>query len=214
MASVLRLWTAMAERQPILTLAITNGSLGGVGDVLAQAIESHNTKKRFQWNAQRTFRFIAWGALCAPIFHKWYLFLNRAFPLSPTIQQEKFGFVTTVSKRVAADQFVYAPVGIAGFFVAMNFMEGKDWASAKLRLHEYYLPTLLANYMVWPAVQAINFGFVPTIYRVPFSSVVSIFWNTFISWANSQSANAIDVPLETAHTHVEPLHPDAIDTKA
>ncbi|KAJ1867732.1 hypothetical protein LPJ78_000784 [Coemansia sp. RSA 989] len=214
MASVLRLWTAMAERQPILTLAITNGSLGGVGDLLAQAIESHNTKKRFQWNAQRTLRFIAWGALCAPIFHKWYLFLNRAFPLPPTTQQKKLGFVTTVSKRVAADQFAYAPVGIAGFFVAMNFMEGKNWASAKLRLREYYLPTLLANYMVWPAVQVINFGFIPTIYRVPFSSVVSIFWNTFISWANSQSASAVDVPLETAHTHVEPLHPEAIESKA
>ncbi|KAJ1838684.1 hypothetical protein H4S02_000165 [Coemansia sp. RSA 2611] len=221
MAGVLRAWTAIAEKQPLLTLAVTNGTLGGVGDLLAQVIESHNTKKRFQWNCQRTLRFVAWGTLCAPIFHKWYLFLNRKFPLPGLQQQQQQAkqsvvnteFVVAVSKRVATDQCVYAPLGIAGFFIAMNFMEGRNWQSAKARLREYYWPTLLANYAVWPAVQAINFGFVPPLYRVPFSSVVSIFWNTFISCANSQSASAVDLPLETAHAPVEPRHSEAIDTK-
>ncbi|PIA16467.1 hypothetical protein COEREDRAFT_42576 [Coemansia reversa NRRL 1564] len=221
MAGVLRAWTKIAEKQPLLTLALTNGTLGGVGDVLAQAIESHNTKKPFRWSYHRTLRFVAWGALCAPIFHKWYLFLNRKFPLPVAQQQQQkqlsttlnTAFMTAVAKRVAADQCIYAPLGIAGFFIAMNFMEGRDWTSAKARLREYYRPTLIANYAVWPAVQVINFGFVPPIYRVPFSSVVSIFWNTFISWANAQSADAIDIPLESPHTHVEPQHRQPIENK-
>ncbi|KAJ2156071.1 hypothetical protein GGF46_005430 [Coemansia sp. RSA 552] len=210
MAGILRTWAAVAERQPLLTLAATNGALGGVGDVLAQTIESYNTKQPLRWNAQRTLRFVAWGTLCAPIFHKWYLLLSRTFPL-PT---GKTGFAKAVAKRVAADQLVYAPMGIAVFYVAMNFMEGRGWQSAKARLREYYAPTLLANYGVWPLVQAVNFGYVPPMYRVPFSSVVSIFWNTFISWINAQSASTVDVPLETAHTRVERRHKEALETKA
>ncbi|KAJ2354775.1 hypothetical protein GGF43_003067 [Coemansia sp. RSA 2618] len=121
--------------------------------------------------------------------------------------------MVAVSKRVVADQCIYAPLGIAGFFIAMNFMEGRDWESAKARLRQFYWPTLVANYAVWPAVQAINFGFIPPLYRVPFSSVVSIFWNAFISWSNAQSANTVDVPLETAHTYIDTREREAIDSK-
>ncbi|KAJ1818239.1 hypothetical protein LPJ60_004425 [Coemansia sp. RSA 2675] len=201
-------WTAIAEKQPLLTLAVTNGTLGGVGDLLAQAIEHHNTKDggQFRWNATRTLRFVAWGALCAPVFHKWYSFINTRIPLPPKGRL----FALGLAKRVATDQLVFAPVGIAGFFVAMNFMEGRNWESARLRLREYYLPTMAANYAVWPAVQTVNFGWIPMLYRVPFCSVVSIFWNAFISWANAQSASAIDLPEETPHALIKPRHPEAI----
>ncbi|KAJ1723836.1 hypothetical protein LPJ53_001847 [Coemansia erecta] len=202
MTAILRAWTAVAAERPLTTLTVTNGALGGLGDILAQTIESHNERHRFRWDYRRTLRFVAWGSLCAPLFHKWYLLLNRAFPL-PVQSSGKASFIYAVSKRVATDQLVYAPLGIAGFFVAMNFMEGQDWASAKRRLGEFYLPTLKANYAVWPAVQAVNFGFVPVLYRVPFSSVVSIFWNAFMSWANAQSASKVELPVEMPHTTVE-----------
>ncbi|KAI8322854.1 hypothetical protein GQ54DRAFT_240921, partial [Martensiomyces pterosporus] len=185
MKAVLRAWTALAQKSPILTLAATNGILGGVGDILAQTAESKNRHdRRLNWDHRRTIRFVTWGAVCAPIFHKWYLFLNRCFPL-PALHRRS-AFAAALAKRVLADQMIYAPVGIAAFFVAMNAMEGHSWASAKARLSEYYWPTLAANYTVWPAVQSINFGFIPTIYRVPFCSVVSIFWNAFISWTNAR----------------------------
>ncbi|KAJ1661396.1 hypothetical protein GGF38_003662 [Coemansia sp. RSA 25] len=202
----------MAEKQPLLTLAVTNGTLGGVGDLLAQAIEHHNKKddERFKWNIPRTLRFVAWGALCAPVFHKWYMFINSRFPLQSVLVEGKRSFALGLAKRVATDQLVFAPMGIAGFFVAMNFMEGRNWESARIRLREYYLPTMAANYAVWPLVQTVNFGFVPTLYRVPFCSIVSIFWNAFISWANAQSASIIDLPEETPHTLIKPRHAEAV----
>ncbi|KAJ2035556.1 hypothetical protein IW146_005561 [Coemansia sp. RSA 922] len=201
-------WTTIAEKQPLLTLAATNGTLGGVGDLLAQAIEHHNTKdgSRFKWNTARTLRFVTWGALCAPVFHKWYMFINTRIPLATKGRP----FALSLAKRVAMDQLLFAPLGIAGFFIGMNFMEGRNWESARIRLREYYLPTMAANYAVWPAVQTVNFGWVPTLYRVPFCSVVSIFWNAFISWANAQSASAVDLPEETPHILIKPLHQEAV----
>ncbi|ORX64481.1 hypothetical protein DL89DRAFT_185337, partial [Linderina pennispora] len=124
---------------PILTLAVTNGVLGGAGDLLAQSIENRteSTSTPFCWDTRRTIRFVTWGAICAPVLHKWYLFLNNQFPL-PALDTSKTLFASAVAKRVAADQLVYAPLGIAGFFIAMNAMEGHGWRSAKHRLGELY----------------------------------------------------------------------------
>lgn len=196
---LLAAWTKLAEKRPLLTLSVTNGVLGGVGDLLAQSIEHRDIKRRpahgqFKWDFIRTLRFIGWGAACGPIFYKWYGFLNRRFPLP------KQNYSVSLAKRVAMDQTVYAPIGIGAFFVAMNYMEGHGWQSARARLREFYLPTLAANYAIWPLVQTINFGFVPPIYRVPFTSVVSVFWNAFISWANAQSSMAT---LDDIHTTEE-----------
>ncbi|KAJ2635500.1 hypothetical protein GGF40_003576 [Coemansia sp. RSA 1286] len=208
MASILRAWTAVAAKRPLATITVTNGVLGGLGDVLAQTIEAHNSKRRFNWDRSRTLRFIAWGSICAPIFHNWYLFLNRIYPI--TTLASKRNFTISVTKRVVTDQLVYAPLGIAGFFMAMNLMEGGGWQSGKKRLKEYFVPTLKANYAVWPVVQMVNFGFVPVLYRVPFSSIVSVFWNAFISWANAQSAGKVELPVEMPHLAV---HPDEVSEK-
>ncbi|ORX69312.1 hypothetical protein DL89DRAFT_258348 [Linderina pennispora] len=188
-----RVWTSLAVRRPILTLAVTNGVLGGAGDLLAQSIENRteSTSTPFCWipGAQSA---LSPGA--------------PYFPL-PALDTSKTLFASAVAKRVAADQLVYAPLGIAGFFIAMNAMEGHGWRSAKHRLGELYRPTLFANYAVWPAVQAINFAFIPTIYRVPFCSAISIFWNAFISWTNAQSpALGAKLPLESPHIRVKPAH--------
>ncbi|KAJ2785064.1 hypothetical protein H4R18_000772 [Coemansia javaensis] len=192
MAGVLRAWASVAEQRPLLTVAATNGALGGLGDLLAQAIESQQPAGRQQagWDGQRTARFVAWGAVCAPVFHRWYHLISRVFPLPRRRAQVRGAFTAAVAKRVAMDQLVYAPAGIAGFYVCMALMEGRGWGAAVARLRERYWATLAANYAVWPAVQAVNFGFVPPIYRVPFGSVVSIFWNSFMSWTNVQAAQA------------------------
>ena len=54
---------------------------------------------------ERSIRFMAYGFLWAPFQHKWYGFLERTFPLSP-------GKATgNALKRVAMDQFLFAPCG-------------------------------------------------------------------------------------------------------
>ncbi|KAJ2758891.1 hypothetical protein IWQ56_005882 [Coemansia nantahalensis] len=191
MAGILRAWAAVAEQRPLLTVAATNGALAGLGDLLAQSIESRGRRQPLRWDGRRTLRLVAWGAACAPVFFRWYAVLGRAFPLPPaSLQRRSATYLKAVAKRVAADQIVYAPAGIAAFFVAMALMEGRSLDVAAARLRERFAPTLAANYAVWPAVQAVNLGLVPPIYRVPFGSVVGIFWNAFMSWANARAAAA------------------------
>ena len=41
---------------------------------------------------------------------------------------------------------------------------------------------LLGFYKLWPAAQLVNFYVIPLKFRVNFSNIVSLFWNTYVSW--------------------------------
>ena len=88
----------------------------------------------------------------------------------------------TIAARVAADQLGFAPVFISIFLSSMAVMEG---GSPREKLAKNYFSALKANYMLWPAAQAVNFKVVPLEHRVLFVNVVSIGWNCYLSYLNS-----------------------------
>lgn len=45
---------------------------------------------------------------------------------------------------------------------------------------------MLANWKVWPIIQAVNFSVIPFQYRLPFQSTCSIGWNLFLSLLNAE----------------------------
>lgn len=105
----------------------------------------------------------------------WFNFLaRRVNPSNPRL--------TTIS-RVACDQLGFAPIMIGVFLSSMATMEGH---SAKQKLETTWWPALKANWMIWPAVQFINFTFLPLQYRLFFANVISIGWNSYLSWVNNQ----------------------------
>ncbi|EXJ96359.1 hypothetical protein A1O1_01485 [Capronia coronata CBS 617.96] len=90
----------------------------------------------------------------------------------------------TIAARVAADQIVFAPCNLALFLTTMSVMEGGD---PKEKLRKTWLPGLEANWVLWPAVQAVNFKMVPLQYQVLVVNMVSLGWNCFLSWLNSST---------------------------
>lgn len=56
---------------------------------------------------ERLTRFMAYGFFMAPIQFQWFGFLSRAFPLT------KMHPTAPAFKRVAFDQFIFAPFGMA-----------------------------------------------------------------------------------------------------
>jgi len=65
----------------------------------------------------------------------------------------------------------------------MAIMEGSDPTK---KLEKSYWQGLKANYMVWPMVQFVNFKFVPLEHRVLVVNIVSLGWNCFLSYLNSE----------------------------
>ncbi|RDW75028.1 hypothetical protein BP6252_06170 [Coleophoma cylindrospora] len=128
---------------------------------------------------ERTTRFMAYGFMMAPVQLKWFQFLTRAFPIT---KMSAFG---PSMKRMAMDQLVFAPVGIAVFFTAMSLAEGASRRQITHKLRDMYLPTLKANYMVWPLVQVINFRVMPVQFQLPFVSTIGIAWTAYLSLSNA-----------------------------
>lgn len=109
---------------------------------------------------ERLTRFMAYGFCMAPVQFKWFKLLERFFPITKT---SAFG---PAMKRVAMDQLVFAPVGLSVFFTVMTIAEGGGRRAISHKLRDMYIPTLKANYVVWPAVQIVNFRLMPVQFQL------------------------------------------------
>ncbi|KAI1467655.1 Mpv17/PMP22 family protein [Daldinia caldariorum] len=168
---------------------------GGITKNDSMAIEIHELDRKNPWSDrelipdskdlpppfdfERLTRFMAYGFVMAPLQYKWFSFLSRAFPITKT------SAFAPAMKRVILDQLIFAPFGIACFFTTMTLAEGGGRREVAQKLRDMYIPTLKANYMVWPAVQVINFRLMPVQFQLPFVSTVGIAWTAYLSLTNA-----------------------------
>ncbi|EGX89906.1 integral membrane protein, Mpv17/PMP22 family, putative [Cordyceps militaris CM01] len=172
--SFLRWYNGRLAARPLLTQSITTAVLFATGDITAQQLVDQRGLDKHDFS--RTGRMALYGGVVfGPAATTWFNFLSRRITL-PNKRAE-------ILARVAVDQSVFAPTMIGLFLSSMATMEG---ASAQERLEKTWWPALQTNWMVWPFVQTINFAFLPLQYRVLFANVVSIGWNSYLSWVNSK----------------------------
>lgn len=127
---------------------------------------------------------MSYGFVMAPIQFKWFGFLNKTFPITP-----KSGTYPAF-QRVTMDQLVFAPIGLCVFFTYMTVAEGGGRRQLTKKFQDVYVPTLRANYVLWPAVQAINFRLMPIQFQIPFVSSIGIAWTAYLSLTNSAEVAA------------------------
>ncbi|KAJ2981602.1 hypothetical protein NQ176_g1927 [Zarea fungicola] len=172
--SLLRWYNARLAARPLLTQSITTAVLFATGDITAQQLVDKRGLEKHDFT--RTGRMALYGGFVfGPAATTWFNFLARRV----TFANKR----VETAARVIIDQSLFAPVAIGAFLSSMATMEG---ASASERLQKMWWPTLCTNWMVWPFVQTINFTFLPLQYRVLFANVVSIGWNSYLSWVNSR----------------------------
>lgn len=170
---MLRWYQARLASKPLLTQSVTTAVLFAAGDGLAQqAVEKRGLKNHDLGRATRMALY--GGAIFGPVATKWFGFLQRKINLSNPN--------ATILARVAADQTIFASCNLAFFLSSMAVMEGSD---PKQKLEKSYWSGLKANWTLWPAVQAINFKFVPLHHRVLVVNIISIGWNCYLSFLNS-----------------------------
>lgn len=167
----------LLKTRPLATNVVSTGFLFGAGDYLAQQIGLSKLESVKDYNYFRTLRAVIYGSIVfAPLGDKWYKLL-------PRVKMPKYGhsvFANTVA-RVAIDQGIFAPfIGIPLYYSAMTAMEGGDGEAMKKKIKDNWWSTLTTNWMVWPAIQALNFGFVPVQLRLLVVNVVSIGWNCYL----------------------------------
>lgn len=170
------------------TTRSATASLIAAGGDLACQISSDQQ----QVSLHRTGRMAAWAMMTTPLVCQWYTLLYSRFPHS-------------AFRRMAADQLLWAPPATLAMLGFIGAAEGAATAgglgavheNARARIVSAYVPTLRANYMVWPAVQYVNFAIIPPKFQILFSNLIGLGWSFYLSHV----ANAPTAVQSGAKTH-------------
>ncbi|KAL7414828.1 hypothetical protein BDY24DRAFT_384720, partial [Mrakia frigida] len=90
--------------RPTATLAVTNGFLSGVADVVAQSAQIIMVEEggmQVAYDPVRSLRFVAFGIGMGPIIGRWNNVLERNFPLRPSSKAAK-SLLSPISPRPAS----------------------------------------------------------------------------------------------------------------
>ncbi|KIK71283.1 hypothetical protein GYMLUDRAFT_33425 [Collybiopsis luxurians FD-317 M1] len=201
--AVARAYQQSFETAPNTTLAFTGGCFNALGDFVAQSYQNTYGKREHtgppRYDIDRTLRFFCFGFAISPLIGRWNLFLERRFPLRVVAGSGNVS-LKALSKRVAADQIIMAPIGLSLFLGSMGVMEGRTMPQIKQKFADLYTPALLTNWQVWPIAQLVNFRFMPLPYRVPFQSTCGVFWTLYLSIINSREDRKQDREAELHRT--------------
>ncbi|XP_050530260.1 protein Mpv17 [Daktulosphaira vitifoliae] len=171
MASFFKFYRHYSQNYPIRTNLVQTGILFGLGDVTAQSIVEKRKINEIDW--LRTVRYASIGCAVGPSLSMWYRSLDR------------FGTKTTIpiiAKKILTDQLIASPLVNGSIMIMSRVFSGDEWPQIQQKLEDNYVTVILNSYMLWPAVQAVNFSIVPQQYRVLTVQIVSLAWNTYLSY--------------------------------
>ncbi|NWR46567.1 M17L2 protein, partial [Regulus satrapa] len=207
-AMLLRCWRSLfGGRLLLLTNTLSCGGLLAAGDCLQQEWQRRQQREG-QLQLGRTGRMLLVGCSLGPLMHYWYLWLDSAFPARG---------LRTVLKKVLMDQALASPAMGAWFFLGIGTLEGQtlqeSWDEFKEKFWEFYkvtppqaVPLALlgpgggsqllpapfqADWSLWPAAQVLNFLFVPPTYRVVYVNVLTLGWDTYLSYLKHRVSPAL-----------------------
>jgi len=167
---------------PLPTKIVTSASLFGAGDVISQYVDGTMVSKN-GFNQDRTMKAMVWGGIIfAPLAHVWYnKVLERFVPGT---------HATAVLTKVALDQTLWG-VAINSLYLAYATVSINHGSVSDIEptVRSKIWPLMKANWILWPAVQLINFKYVPPPLQVPFINVVVLAWSCYLALLATENQN-------------------------
>lgn len=162
---------AFSPRYLLLTNVTISANLSGLGDVLEQHYEIL-TGDITQYEPKRTVNMSASGATVGVLCHFWYQFLDSRLP------GKSLGIVV---KKIIVDQFIGSPLCIATFFCTLAVIEKSTFEELKNEVKQKALRLYIAEWVIWPPAQFINFYYLPNKFRVLYDNTISLMYDTYTS---------------------------------
>lgn len=155
-------------------------TLSGVGDALQQHYELLQGDHE-KWNCTRTLHMSVTGMTIGIFCHNTYKWLDRFFP-GRTLK--------TVLKKVLVDQLVTSPFCITILFATLACLERSNVETFVKEMKQKGWRLYVADWVLWPPAQVINFYVLPTRFRVLYDNTISLGYDVYTSYV------AHEIPLE------------------
>lgn len=158
-----------SNKYPVSRGMVTYAISWPLGSIIQQHLEG---REKYDW--WRTTRFLLYGSLyVAPTLNLWMTIAKSLWPQST---------LTAAITKAIVEQVTYTPFAMTSFFFGMSIMEGKSVERAKEEVKEKFIPTYKVALCVWPFIQTLNYTVIPERNRVPFVSLCSLAWTTFLAY--------------------------------
>lgn len=157
---IVSLARATLAKHPVLSNTLVYGSLFTLAEVSQQKVASSLAKASHQkvatnltkvdlhtphtLDSSSVKRFAIMGVVVAPVFTRWYSWLDKKFPCNSS---------AVVGKKLLLDQFILTPWIVVLFFVGMAWLEGKKGEGLVTELQEKGLNTFIFDCCFWLPVQ-------------------------------------------------------------
>lgn len=176
-------------RKALATTCLTSAAAHAVGDLACQAIVD-GAAETGDVDGPRLARMTAvGGTLHGPFFFVGFRAVDMAVPSSSAATR-----LGVAARKVCLGHCTLFPAYLASFFVYISALEGRDWDGIAAKVRDAYPKGIWNGSAYWPAVQLYNQLVVPPRHKVGYTSVMAIFWNVYISYANKQAALRLDAP--------------------
>ena len=180
-----KIQTLFSRKYLLLTNTGICVALGTTGDFMQQRYEILCQRQK-EWDPSRTKRICVTSLAIGPVVHYWYILLDAFFPGRK---------VVVVLKKILLDQIIFSPVNIVMFLFIMGMQEeitGKEMIND---LKDKGKDLLVAEWIVWPPAQMVNFFLLPTRFRVLFDNIVSLGFDCYYSYVKFRKGKD-DSPTE------------------
>ncbi|CAG7833569.1 unnamed protein product [Allacma fusca] len=111
------------------------------------------------------------------VCHHWYNWLDRFMP-GRTLR--------VVMKKVLIDQLICSPATISTFFVTLAIIERNSAEEFLDEVKSKSWRLYLAEWVIWPPAQYINFYYLPTRYRVLYDNTISLGYDFYTSYVKHE----------------------------
>lgn len=93
-----------------------------------------------------------------------------------------------IAWRLLIDAAVSPTIMYAGFYIIKNFLFNKQEINANFKeeFKEKFIPTLLADWVLWFPANLINFWWVPVYWQGIYVGVFSFFFNMILSFISNR----------------------------
>lgn len=173
---------------PLVSMMATSGALWALGDILAQIVErlakaAPSAASARRLDLWRTARLAVFSSCCwAPCTYLWFATLESEIPGADA---------SAALRRMLADQCLYAPLVILALFAVVGALEGQSFRAICAKVRHGFAPTLLSNWMLWPAAQFAIQGFVSLEYRLVAANLINVPWTAYLAWKAAAQTPAV-----------------------
>ncbi|XP_015180217.1 PREDICTED: mpv17-like protein 2 isoform X2 [Polistes dominula] len=142
-----------------------------VGDMIEQHYEIIKGQWE-KWSPSRTKNMAVSGMSVGIFCHFWYKHLDSKLAGRTS---------KIVLKKVIIDQLIGSPLCIGIFFLTTGLMERNNLSEFKNEIINKAHKLYIAEWIIWPPAQIINFSFLPTKYRVLYDNTISLGYDVYTS---------------------------------